>query len=83
MERIKIERRTILEDLQEAAIQCEGRFPDKRELATEYDKRVIRICETFESVFNHGLKKNKSLFNKITMKWVFYWSTLFDLLLIL
>ena len=46
-------------------LQCEERFRGRTELATEYDERVVDLCQVWEAVFSHGLKRNRSLL-KIT-----------------
>lgn len=30
-------------------------------MATEYDERVVALCQIWEAVFSHGLKRNRSL----------------------
>ena len=60
--KIKIDRLRILDDLQECVRQSEDRFRGRTELATEFDKRVLRLCQVLEEVFNFGLKRNRSLF---------------------
>lgn len=51
-----------MDDLQECVRQSEDRFRGRTELATEFDKRVLRLCQVLEEVFNFGLKRNRSLF---------------------
>lgn len=48
-----------------AASQCEQRYKGRTELATEYDDQVITLCELWEALLSHGLKRNRSLL-KIT-----------------
>jgi hypothetical protein len=43
--------------------KCEVRFGGRTELATEFDKRVTQLCESFEHAFLHGIKQTRGVRN--------------------
>ncbi|XP_046427849.1 sorting nexin-29 isoform X2 [Neodiprion fabricii] len=54
------DRQKLQEDLLAAAKKCHLRFGGRAELATDSDACVNLLCYMFESIFNHGLRANRT-----------------------
>lgn len=46
-------------NLLDSVKQCQKRFGNRSEIATESDQEVAYLCQCFEAVLSHGLKINK------------------------
>ncbi|XP_078008913.1 sorting nexin-29 isoform X2 [Phascolarctos cinereus] len=54
-------RQFLLERLLDAVKQCQIRFGERKEIASDSDSRVTCLCAQFESVLQHGLKRSRGL----------------------
>uniref|UniRef100_A0A1A9WKZ3 Sorting nexin-29 n=1 Tax=Glossina brevipalpis TaxID=37001 RepID=A0A1A9WKZ3_9MUSC len=52
----------IYDRLKKIAEECQKRFGDRRELATESDEKVFELCEVLEETFQYGLRQQQSTF---------------------
>ncbi|CAG2107212.1 unnamed protein product, partial [Medioppia subpectinata] len=55
------EKHLIANRLLESVKQCQIRFGGRSELATDMDQRVVKLCQSLEEAFSHGLRKNRNL----------------------